>query len=523
MRTVLIPTKLDTIAATLLTENGFTVVQDAKADLMEMAAAHPSTEALIVRSEKVTAEVIDAFPNLKVVIRAGAGYDTIDTKHARRKNVDVMNTPGANANAVAEEVMAMALAALRHVPKADSSVRAGQWLKSQLMGRELYGKTVGIVGLGSIGQLLIRRLAGFECTVLGYDPMISASKADSLGVELTSVAEIFAKADIISLHVPATDETRGMVNRALLSTMKEGAVLINCARAEVINEPELVAVLKERNLVYCADVFSKEGEGEKPVAEVAAVVMPHLGASTEEANFNAAKRAAEQMLAYFERGVANFVVNRALPPGLDETYQVLAYYLSRIARAYLGKEQPTRIESSFYGDLDEYSNFLLGPIALGLSSDFDPLFDYQEAEAFLREKGIDYEKRAGDPSKNYGNSMTVDLLGGQGSAYRRVSVRGTMAEGRAMISRINDFDRLYFDPVGHSVLVEYPDRPGVLAKISAALGDHGINIEDVRAPQDLKSGHSLAVLKVNQPVSDMILAAIAATTAAVATTYVHIR
>lgn len=512
MRTVLIPTKLDSVAADLLRADGFTVIQDASTPLLDLAAAHPEIEALVVRSEAITPDVIDAFPKLRLIVRAGAGYDTIDTKHARRRNVDVMNTPGANANAVAEEVVTMALAAMRHVPEADSSVRGGKWLKNKLMGKELTSKTFGIVGLGNIGQLLIKRLSGFECRIIGFDPVISADRAAALGVELKTVPEIFAEADVISLHVPSTAETRGMVNRALLETMKAGALLINCARADVINDDDMIAVLKERDLGYCADVFAVEGEGPKPIAAVASVVMPHLGASTYEANFNAAKRAAEQLIGYFARGVDHYIVNRALPPGLDPAYQILAFQLTRVARTFLGKDQPSGIEASFYGELDQFARHMLGPVALGLSSDFDPLFDYQEAAAFLNEKGIRFERRSSDDTKNYGNSMTIDLTTGHENTFRRVSVRGTITEGRPMVSRINNFDRLYFEPTGHSLLVEYKDQPGMLAKISLVLGDHGINIDDVRAPQDLRSGHALAVFKTNTCVSDDLIAAIAKAT-----------
>ena len=249
MKKVLIPTKLDKVAAELLRSKNYNVVQDADTPLADLIAANSDAEVLIVRSEKITPVEIDALPQLKLVVRAGAGFNTIDTKYARKKHVDVMNTPGANSNGVAEEVVAMMLAASRHVVAADISTRAGLWEKKKFMGREVTGKTVGILGLGHIGQLLVKRLSGFEVKVLGFDPMLTAERAKELGVELTTIDRIFAESDYISLHIPENDETRGMINARLFEMMKPGAMLINCARAGIINEADLRAVKANKKLI----------------------------------------------------------------------------------------------------------------------------------------------------------------------------------------------------------------------------------------------------------------------------------
>ena len=217
MKKVLIPTKLDKVVAKILTDAGFEVVQVPDKPILDLAKENADAQVVIVRSEKVTPEVMDQLPQLKLVVRAGAGYDNIDTKYARRRNVDVMNTPGANSNAVAEEVVALALAAYRKLVPADESTRAGKWEKSKFMGHEITGKTLGILGLGNIGRLLAKRVSGFDMTVLAFDPVLSADMAKSLGVKLCSVEEIFSQADIISLHIPENDATRGMVNAKLLS------------------------------------------------------------------------------------------------------------------------------------------------------------------------------------------------------------------------------------------------------------------------------------------------------------------
>ncbi len=236
------------------------------------------------------------------------------------------------------------------------------------------------------------------------------------------------------------------------------------------------------------------------MTDIADVMLPHLGASTQEANLNAATKAANQIIAYFERGIRANVVNSATPEGLDEEYQVLAYYLTNVAHSFLERSAVTRIEASFYGGLDEFADNLKPPIVLGLSKEFDPTFDYNQADAYLDEKGIEFVKRNADDSKGYGKAMTIDLIEGKGTAYSRVSVRGSIAEGNPMVSRIDQFDKLYFEPRGDSVLAVYKDQPGVLAKITTILGTYDINIDDIRAPHDEKGERSLAVLIVNKPV-----------------------
>ena len=504
MRKVLIPTKLDKQAAAILAERGYNVVLDAATPLDEQVKKNPDAEVLIVRSEKITPEIIDALPKLKLIVRAGAGFNTIDIKYARKRDVDVMNTPGANSNGVAEEVVAMILAAFRHVVPGDASTRAGRWEKSKFMGRELTGKTVGIVGLGHIGQLVVKRLAGFENEILGFDPFLSPALAEKLGVKLSSMDDIFSNSDCITLHIPENDETRGIINRRLFERMKPGAVLINCARSGIINEEDLRAVKTEKKIVFCNDVYPKDAEGPKSVADIADVMLPHLGANTFEANFNAACRAAEQTCDYFEKGITSAVVNKELPDGLDAKYQKLAFVIAGLCKAYLGAGlNPVRIETSFYGDLAKFGPWLTSAIAAAVSADFvDPA--PKDAAKALEAAGIELVNREVDNSKRYGESVTVDLLAGKDPIYR-VSVRGTVTENHLMISRVGNFDGLYLDPVGNHLFVEYKDAPGVIARIAGILGEKKINIIDIRAPQDPASGNSLSVIKTNAAIPDEMI------------------
>lgn len=508
MKKVLIPTKLEGIAKqTLEKHGGYSVVQDDKTDIMELAKQHPDCYALIVRSEKVTPALIDKLPALKVIVRAGSGYDTIDIKYARRKKIDVLNTPGANANAVAEEAVALMLADARHVIAGDITTRAGKWEKKKFMGREITGKTVGIVGLGNIGRLVAKRLSGFDVKLLGFDPMISQERADAMQVELVELPELFAQADYITLHIPENKETRGTVNENLLSKVKEGATLINCARAGIINEEALRKIKAQKKIHFLNDVYPRDEEGQKSVADIADIMLPHLGASTVEANTNAARRAAEELIELDEEGITSFVVNRDVPEGLDEAYGKLAYTITKLCRHLVGSSTKlAAIETSFYGSLKPYSDWLMIPIVRALGNLEEQPTDHKEALQHMQDMGIHVNNRPTDPNKGFENSITIDLISSVDSdKLNRVSVRGTVTEGVLMISRINDFDKLYFEPKGPTVFFIYEDRPGVLGQIGSALAAADINIEDVRNPHHLKLNQSLVIMRINKQVPKTLM------------------
>lgn len=517
MKKVLIPTKLESVAAELLSVRGYTVLNDADTPLIDQAATHSDAFALIVRSEKVTPEIIDAFPDLKLIVRAGAGFDTIDIAYARKRGVDVMNTPGANANAVAEEVVALVLAQYRHIIAGDITTRAGKWEKKNLMGSELTGKTVGIVGLGNIGRLVAKRMSGFDVKVMGYDPVLSSVKARDMGIELTSLEDIFSKCDIVTMHVPGGEQTRNMVDKTLLSLLKPGAVIVNCARCGVVNEEALREAKKTKELHYLNDVYPEDKAGEKSVADIADIMLPHLGASTIEANLTAATRAAEQLIAYAEHGISTFVVNKGIPDDLDPRYQYLAYSLAHMGRQFLGGMPVRMIETTFYGKLAPFEQWFYAPILAGLSPDMDRGLMPKDAKNILDKQGVALQSRTPDESKGYGHSMTIDLIADDGSKVRKVSLRGTVTEGMPMISRFNQFERLYFEVNGNSLILVYKDRPGVLAAITTALAEKNINIDNAHVPRDLAGETAMACLKTNKPVSreivDMLAKQIDATVA----------
>jgi len=519
MKKVLIPTKLDKITADMLAAHGgYQIVQDDITPLEDLVQTHPDTYALIVRSEKIAADILAALPQLKVVIRAGAGFNTIDIKAARARGVDVMNTPGANANAVAEEVVALMLADARHIVAADPSTRAGKWEKKLFMGREITGKTVGIVGLGYIGQLVARRLGGFECNLLGYDPIVTPERAGHFHVNMVSLEELFAQSDYISLHIPENKETRGSIGLPLLKLMKPGATLINCARAGILDEEALRQVKAEKKLRFLNDVYAKDEAGPKSVADLADLMLPHLGANTMEANRNAAVRAAEQLMDFDDKGIMSYVVNRDIPLGLDEHFCDLAFTIGKLCRCIATlPAKPIHIESSIYGSLAPYADWLRTSIVAGICEDFDRTSSLEQTSAYLAERGLAFTNRPVDETKQFENSITVDLSAQLDDEHtKRVSVRGTVEEGVLLISRINEFDKLYFEPVGPVVLFLYQDRPGVIGTIGRMLAEKGINIEDMRNPHDSKTDRSLAILKISQVVPENFLQTMKTEIAAIA-------
>ncbi|MDD7983727.1 3-phosphoglycerate dehydrogenase family protein [Lentisphaera marina] len=501
---VLIPTKLSTAAKGILEGNGFTVVQEPGVDLVELAKTHSDTEAMILRSEKLTPEVIDLYPNLKVVVRAGAGYNTIDIQYARSKDITVMNTPGANSNAVAEEAVGMMISCARFFIEGDRSTRAGEWKKAQLQGFELTGKTVGIAGFGNIGQLLAKRLSGFDVKILVFDPFVSEDKLAEFGAKNVSLEELFAGSDFLSLHMPATKETANIISTDLLTSMKDGAVLVNCARYEILDEEALREVKKTKTIYYANDVYPKDAAGDKSIADVSDIMLPHLGASSIEANTNAAVMAANQVSNYLAKGISVFVVNKVLPDGLAPEYQELAYSVAKVAKAWMGDSQPYEINISLYGELKKFDKFLVPAIIAGASAN-DKIVNAEKAASILESHGIKLDVREVDDSKKYGESITVDLIKSNNSKLERLSVRGTVAEGNIIISRIDDFDKLYYAADGFSTVFIYNDRPGVLADITQILASEGINIEDLRSPHNTEKQRSIAIVKTNNEVSNDVI------------------
>ena len=299
MNKVLIPTKLSDVAANTLKTAGYEVIQDADTPLEKQVAAHPDAVALIVRSEKVTPKIMDALPSLKLVVRAGAGYDNVDLAAATAHGVVVMNTPGQNSNAVAELVFGMLVFAVRNFYNGKA-------------GTELKGKKLGILAYGNVGRRVAHIAKGFDMDVYAYDAYCPAAAIESDGVKaVSSQDELFEKCEVVSLHIPATAETRQSINYALVGKMPKGGVLVNTARKEVINEPELLKLMQDRtDLKYVTDIMP-EADADFRILEGRYFSTPKkMGAQTAEANINAGVAAAHQIAAFFKDGCTKYQVNK---------------------------------------------------------------------------------------------------------------------------------------------------------------------------------------------------------------------
>ncbi len=278
----------------------------------ELKKIIPDYQGLVIRSAtKVTAEIIEAAENLKVIGRAGAGLDNVDIPAATKRKIVVMNTPGGNTVSAAEHTISLMFSLARRIPQSTSSMKAGKWEKKKFMGMELYQKTLGIIGIGNVGAVVADRALGLKLKVIAYDPFVSEEKAREMGVELVSLDELFQRADIITIHTPLTDKTRGLINAASFEKMKAGVVIINCARGGIIVEEDLCQAIKKGKVRGAAlDVFEKEPPGECSLLELEEVICtPHLGASTEEAQINVAVAIAEQMRDYLLKGEIRNAVN----------------------------------------------------------------------------------------------------------------------------------------------------------------------------------------------------------------------
>jgi len=294
--------------------------------------------------------------------------------------------------------------------------------------------------------------------------------------------------------------------------MKEGATIVNCARFGIVDEDALRAVKAEKKLRYLNDVYPKDVEGPKSMTDIADLMLPHLGASTFEANFNAAQKAARELIDLDEKGDMSCVVNRDIPEGLERAYCELAFNIARLIRQISGENSPIKLlETSYYGALSPFANWLTVSVLSGIWVDFDRYNDHKAAVNFMKDMGIEMFNRETDDDKGYGNAMTIDLTVEHPElGLKQYSIRGTLTEGVQTVSRIDEFDRLYFEPVGATLFCLYKDRPGVIASISRKLADAGINIEDMRNPHNTKSDRSLAIIRLSEPISEELIASIKA-------------
>jgi D-3-phosphoglycerate dehydrogenase/(S)-sulfolactate dehydrogenase len=507
---VLVSDDLSQEAVQILRKAGLEV--DVKVGLKpeELEAIIGQYDALAVRSAtKVTPKVLEKAARLKVVGRAGVGVDNVDLDAATRRGVVVMNTPGGSSTTVAELALALVLSLSRHVAAATASVKAGKWEKKKFQGHELAGKTLGVVGIGNIGSVLVDRALALKMRVLAYDPFISADAAQKLGVELVGLDTLWGQSDVVSLHVPLTEQTRNLVNAGVLATMKKGAILVNCARGGIVDERALAEALASGHLGGAAmDVFEKEPPpADHPLFRFDNFVCtPHIGASTEEAQSAVAVAIAEQLAAFLNGGVVKNAVNVLGLP--REVMDQLAPYLPLVEKlgslaAQIAPAGPSEVTVEVAGELAAYPSRPLAHRALvGLLRHFmESPVNEVNAPAIARDRGLAVkEVRSAEPL-DYASLVTVRVTSPAGEAQ----VAGTVYGKReARIVRVDGF-RLEAVPDGHVILCENDDAPGVVGNLGGALGAAGVNIARISLSRLEDRSRAFAFLNVDSAPSPEVL------------------
>ncbi len=438
-------------------------------------------DALAVRSAtKVTARLLEKAARLKVVGRAGIGVDNVDLEAATRRGIVVMNTPGGSSVTVAELALGMILALSRHLAAATASVRAGKWEKKRFQGHEVAGKTLGVVGIGNIGSVLVDRALAMKMRVVAYDPFISPEAAAKLGAALVDLDALWREADVVSIHVPLTEQTRNLVDAATIAKMKKGALLVNCARGGIVDERAVAEALASGHLGGAAlDVFDKEPPPpDHPLlAAENLVATPHIGASTEEAQSAVAIAIAEQLVLFLEHGVVKNAVN--LPPIPKEVLDQLGPYLPLAEKlgslaAQLASAGPTEVAVEVSGELGAVpmrpitARALVGILRHFLATPGNEV----SAPAVAQERGLAVREVRSAESHDYASLVTVRLRGTGGET----AVSGTVYGKRdARVVGVDGF-RLEAVPEGHAVVFVNDDAPGVVGNLGTALGGAGVNI-----------------------------------------------
>jgi D-3-phosphoglycerate dehydrogenase len=474
----------------------------------ELFEVIPAYSGLIVRSEtKVTKEVLERASRLRAVVRAGVGVDNIDVAEATRRGVLVMNCPGANTVAAAEHTIALMLALARNVPQAHASVRAGRWERAKFVGAEIAGKTLGVIGLGKIGREVARRAVGLGMVVLGYDPFITAEAATAAKIETAPLDEVIARADFLTVHVPLTGETRGLIGRATIAKMKRGVRILNVARGGIVDEAALAEAAASGRIAGAAlDVFEKEPvDPENPLLKLDSVIVtPHLGASTKEAQEAVGKESARQILDYLRHGAISNAVNMvAVEPALARKvgpWQTLCDRLGSLA-AQLRDGEVQRVTISYAGEFFGENERKLLTLALlkgFLQHYVDAPINYVNAAHFAREHGVDVVEQTSLSSEGYLNLVSLGVETTAGT--RRVA--GTIfGEKHPRLVAIDGYDCDAL-PEGHVFLVSNNDTPGIIGKIGTILGERHVNIATMSVGRDRTGGRALAIMTIDSPVPE---------------------
>jgi D-3-phosphoglycerate dehydrogenase len=512
MPKVLISDKLSPAAVAIFRDRGIDV--DLKPGLTpaELRAIIPDYDGLAIRSAtKVTRELLDAAPRLKVVGRAGIGVDNVDVKSATSRGVVVMNTPHGNTITTAEHAIAMMFALARQIPEASASTRAGKWEKNRFMGVELTGKTLGLIGCGNIGSIVADRAVGLRMKVLAYDPYLTEKRAIELGVEKTDLATLLTRADFITLHTPLTDATRDIIGRDALARTRKGVRIINCARGGLVDEDALADAIESGHVAGAAlDVFETEPATDSRLFALDNVVCtPHLGAATTEAQENVALQVAEQMSDFLLTGAVSNAIN--MPSVSAEDAPRLKPYmeLCRLLGAFAGQLTQaregvlTRVLIEYEGQVAALNQRPLTAAALaGLMSPAMEGVNMVNAPVAARDHGIDVSETVHDRDSEYQTLVRVTVE----SDLMTRSVSGTLFAGsKPRIVEIKGI-KVEADFGRHMLYVTNQDRPGFIGRFGALLADAGINIATFNLGRAAAGGDAICLVSVDETVPESVLA-----------------
>jgi D-3-phosphoglycerate dehydrogenase len=482
-------------------------------ELLEKIGAY---DGLIIRSAtRVTAEVIERADNLKAIGRAGIGVDNIDIEAATKRGIIVANAPESNTIAAGEHTLGLMLAAARLIPAADNSLRGGEWKRSSFKGVEVAEKTLGLIGLGHVGRIVARGALGMRMRVLAYDPYVSEDRMRDMNVaRAESVDEVLEGSDFVSLHVPRTPQTTGMIDEAALEKMKPSAYLINVARGGIVNETALYNALKQGSIAGAAlDVFKEEPTTDSPLFALPNVVVtPHLGASTVEAQDRAGVTAAEQVASALRGQVPLNAINAPVPVGegaeFVAQFSELCETLGRVL--YQLTDNPgNSLKIEYRGEISGFDTRLLDVSATkGLLARMvhEPL-NFVNTPALARERGLRVETARISESSDYTNLVTL-RLDSQGDGGENV-VSGTLV-GPRMQPRIVDAFGFTVDivPEKYTLFIRNEDQPGMIGKIGTILGQHGVNIGNMAVGRNAPGLPAAMAITVDEPISDEVLKSI---------------
>ncbi|MBN1640972.1 MAG: phosphoglycerate dehydrogenase [Anaerolineae bacterium] len=475
----------------------------------DLVATIGAYDALVVRSStQVTARAIAAATRMQVIGRAGVGVDNIDLEAATQSGILVVNAPDGNSIAAAEHTIAMIMALARHIPRADASLRAGQWDRKEFMGIEVSGKTLGLIGMGRIGQEVARRARGLQMHVLAFDPYVSSQQAERLGVELCSLPDLLARSDFSSVHVPLTDATHGMIGAAELAACKPGAFVINCARGGIVDEEALLAALDQGQIAGAAlDVFAHEPPFDSPlISHPQVIVTPHLGASTREAQVAVAVDVARQILDVLDGLPPAHPVNAPIVPPETQAQLVpfceLAEKLGCMASQLVDRRM-SEVRIAYAGELSEMDTGLLRALVIKglLERVTEARITLVNANLIARERGLRVIEEKRSDAGHFANLITLSFTD-NGDEH---VLSGTIIRNQPYIVRI---DRYWLDFIarGYQLLIYHRDRPGMIGEVGRITGKADINIAFMAVGRLEPRGEALMALTLDEPTTPEVRA-----------------